>query len=363
MKKIIIFGAGNIGKKLIKEIERTGKVIIEGFADNAENAILEGYSKIDINDKKYIDLDVIIAVSIDTPYFLEEIYNQLRRLGYKNIFWYNGTNYYGKDNEQFGNIRLVSCQNWGDNILAYVEMHIVDYCNLNCKACTHFSAIFPTEIPDLNKRCNGLEKLAKLFSHIVILRIMEGEPLLNPELGKYIQRIRKILPQTEIALVTNGLLIPKIDIEILKCIKENNIIVHISGYQPTLKIIKTIINKLEKYKVEYVISDEVKTFVKPLSLSENSIYKRCCSFNDCTNIYEEKIARCPALMYIDKFNEVFNTNLPNEGIMRIDDFSSGVELLKKLREEVPLCKHCVENIVEWSVCEKDVKLEDFAVTN
>lgn len=40
---------------------------------------------------------------------------------------------------------------WADDMLPLVEMQIVDYCNLRCKGCTHFSPIFNSKLPDLKK--------------------------------------------------------------------------------------------------------------------------------------------------------------------------------------------------------------------
>ena len=36
------------------------------------------------------------------------------------------------------------------------------------------------------------------------------------------------------------------------------------------------------------------------------------------------------------------------------------ELIHNLEMEIPLCKHCVKNDMEWSVCGKEKKFEDFA---
>ena len=66
-------------------------------------------------------------------------------------------------------------------------------------------------------------------------------------------------------------------------------------------------------------------------------------------------------MYIDKFNEYFGTNLPNDGILKLCQYKDGKELLDELKKEVPLCKHCIKCDMKWDKCTGDKKLSDFAV--
>lgn len=68
-------------------------------------------------------------------------------------------------------------------------------------------------------------------------------------------------------------------------------------------------------------------------------------------------------MYAFKFNEVFGTHLPTDGILTLDEAPEGAALLEWLKTPVPLCAHCVENPIPWSRCEGQPKIDDFAVTN
>lgn len=48
-----------------------------------------------------------------------------------------------------------------------------------------------------------------------------------------------------------------------------------------------------------------------------------CISNGCVTIWDGKIARCLQLMYILYFNNYFNTSLPDEGVMKLEDCVSG----------------------------------------
>lgn len=360
MKDVIVFGAGKLGKRLIQELGQNIDVSVLGVADNGSNLSIENCTIIDINDKRYTEKMVIVAIS--KVQSVVDVFMQLKGIGYREIFWYC-PKLGGMTTEEFGNIPLIDCRNWGDCVLPYVEMHIMDACNLNCRGCTHFSPAFSKQVPDFDSRMNDVKELTRIFTHIVSFEILGGEPLMNPQIKDYVCGIRKLLPETFIALVTNGLLLTSIDEDILKCFRDNNVIVMISEYEPTHRMIDKIKSRLEELRVVYQIRDyDIKSkFNKPLSLKGDSIHKHKCISNGCVNIYEGKIARCPTLMYINYFNQKFHTNLPEEGVIRLETVQDGRELLDELKQSVPLCKHCIEYEIPWSSCGKEITVHDFAV--
>lgn len=203
------------------------------------------------------------------------------------------------------------------------------------------------------------------FSHIIKFYLLGGEPFLNPEINKYICEIRELLPDSELYIVTNGLLIEKLPKETLECIKDNHVWISISEYKPTSKKIHTICDILNKYKILFEIrrAKDRQKFCLPLSLSEESKYPRTCISSICVTIWNGKISRCPQLMYISYFNTYFNTHLPESGVMELKNCATGDDLLAILKEDVPLCRHCVKNEIEWEICGRTPKLEDFAVND
>lgn len=58
-------------------------------------------------------------------------------------------------------------------------------CNLNCSGCGHFVSLLPdgNEI-DFNDLKEDLLRLRELVSHISVIRIMGGEPLLSFHLSE-----------------------------------------------------------------------------------------------------------------------------------------------------------------------------------
>ena len=164
-----------------------------------------------------------------------------------------------------------------------------------------------------------------------------------------------------IQIVTNGLLIPKLNQEVWKAIYENRIVISISEYEPTHSMINRIKDILEEHDVAYILRPyESKTkFIKPLSLIPDSKYEKECISNGCINIWNGQIARCPNLMYINRFNEAFQTALPNQGIYELDSLD-GREIIRLMKEAVPLCDYCIHNEISWGSCGNHPTLYDFA---
>lgn len=359
--KMVFYGAGYFGKIALERCkQKKYKNRIIGFMDS--NKIGE-YCDLPILSWDELDIESVnVVITVQNPYTVNQIYHSLKRHRVKKIFWFLNLNWTDQE-EDFLSAECVNASTWGECPIPQVEMHVSDCCNLNCKGCTHFSPIFEKTMPDFKKRLRDVELLKSKFSDVLQFSILGGEPFLNPDIIRYIEKIRKMLPNTYLQIVTNGLLLLELKEEIFLCMKENNIIVSISEYEPTHRKMGEIKEKLNQYKIPYIVRtyDSKQKFNKPLSLSETSKYPKCCISDGCVNIWNGKIARCPTLMYVSKFNEVFKKNLPTEGILNMEEnCPSGDKLLEILKQEVPLCKHCISCDMKWSVCKKIPTWRDFA---
>jgi len=360
--EIVLYGAGKAGKQAVEIIEKYYKdrYVVSSFVDSYKK---ESFCGLKISDIENIRKDAIVVITIVNPNQVVEVYKALHKMGFYKIYWFMNFTYSGTEKKDFLKEECWEIKDWSDCILPHMELHLSDQCNLNCKGCTHFSPLYNEIGKDFEQVIHDVKKVKDIFLNVARLDLLGGEPFLNKDLTKYIAAIRKLLPTATIDIFTNGLLIPALSKETLECIKSNEIFISITEYKPTHMAIDKITACLEKFNIKYVIVpyDKRQMFNKPISISEKSKYPNLCISDGCVTVDNGKIARCPTLMYIDKFNEVFKTNLPNQGIFKLDDCDAGSELLEKLKKEVPLCKHCIKCDMEWGVCQKEIKLEDFAV--
>ena len=99
-------------------------------------------------------------------------------------------------------------------MIPYFETHITEACNLKCRGCSHFSVFAKPKHKDLGEFEREYARLAEI-EEIGIMRLMGGEPLLNPDFMEYLRIARKYFPDSHICLVTNGTLgerlVPHVD--------------------------------------------------------------------------------------------------------------------------------------------------------
>ena len=91
-----------------------------------------------------------------------------------------------------------------------VDVQVCGHCNLRCAGCMHFAPVAEESFLDLGEFERDLERLSSVegvgdyFGAIVL---MGGEPLLHPHIAEVIRMTHRYLPESLIALCTNGLLL------------------------------------------------------------------------------------------------------------------------------------------------------------
>lgn len=250
--------------------------------------------------------------------------------------------------------------------LLYVETHIADRCNLKCKGCMHFSNLVEEDVfPELEVIKRDFARVKELFGNVYIIRLMGGEPLLNPNLGEYVEVVREIFPASEIRIVTNGLLIPKQNEKLWKVIRKNYVAVDVSPYPPTIKMIDQIKAVLDKNGIPYgTISGELERFRKSLTLSPDNDPEKAvklCQSSHCHFIRDGKIAKCPLPIMIEDFNREYGTNIVSNDVFDLYEEQSGLELKRKLDGYADMCKYCPSepSFIDWEPTVNNAKISDW----
>lgn len=230
-----------------------------------------------------------------------------------------------------------------------LEIHLAEHCNLNCISCMHYSSIAEESFPNFLTLSNQIEKLSKSIKYFKTIRLLGGEPLLNPEIVKILKMIRKNLSDVEIELVTNGILLlsNKINASFWNACKENNIIISITKYPINLDYdkIKEIGNKNNcevrifgdrmghdsfcAYKLYF--NGYKKNFIKYIT----------CQNRRCLQLVGEKIYPCSVSAYVNHINKKFNTKFIHSKhdflpLDKLDLFN----LIKFLSRAKPFCSYC-----------------------
>lgn len=232
--------------------------------------------------------------------------------------------------------------------LPYLEFHITDHCNLNCKSCTHFAPLAKESYLSVGSFIKDMKRLNELFSNIPRMRIMGGEPLLHPQVNDFLEISRSFFPNSKITLVTNGILLPFMDLSFYTALKMNNISLDITLY-PVLKDdmpLKVLLALKYDIPIEYQNVEYFCRFINVTGDSDRNEIHSKCWINYCTFLREGKIYPCciPALAYLP--NKAFGWKIPGNGFIDIHTACSASKILEFLSRPVSACAYCAKPL--WS---------------
>jgi len=230
------------------------------------------------------------------------------------------------------------------------EVNLVDHCNLNCQCCNHFSPLAEKYFLDCVQYERDLKRISELFGgRIGTLTLVGGEPLLHPEIVKIMQISRRILCSAEISIISNGLLLGKMEEEFWKKCKEWDIHIVLTKYPINFNYEELEEKALiEGVALSYTYaSQEIKT-TWHLPLKENgdlNPYKnfmKCYHANKCIVLREGRLYTCPICANVHMFNNYFDKNMPEgkENSIDIYEAVSMEQIQHFLSLPIPMCKHC-----------------------
>lgn len=130
--------------------------------------------------------------------------------------------------------------------IEHVEFMIINSCQLSCSACATFSDLkhsgYATWEEDKKDLVVWLQRLEP-----ECVGLMGGEPFMNPDILNWITGLRKLLPNSQIRVPTNGLLLEKkLDI-VDKMHDLGNCVLKISYHTDSQGLRKTIKQILNRY--------------------------------------------------------------------------------------------------------------------
>ncbi len=257
-------------------------------------------------------------------------------------------------------------------VLNYLETHLVDHCNLKCKSCSHYSPLASEYYSDFNEYKKTLKLLSKKLTFKTI-RLLGGEPLLHPQITKFLKCTRQFFPKSKISIVTNGSLLKNMPEEFWQTCRESKISMDLSKYPPFYNQFEDFINLIQAKSVNITdIHDCEKMFVfhNPNLDSNPDISYKNCGIKRYKVLKGTKLYSCPKSAYINIYNEYFNLQKQkDEGIdIRCHSAKS---IIDKIFKANSICKSCsysamqiqwdysksVQN--EWNVIDEAEKIYAF----
>lgn len=355
LSRVAIWGAGGFGRYVYDQLKDREDIDVKYFLD--KNPDMQGKTiyGVSIAALELLKSDQEIEIDYVLVSFLNglSIYDQLSE--FKKIrFGIVKDKVFGKKIKFKNNLTDDSNIFWIDNsckpLLKYMETHITDYCNLNCKGCAHFSNLYHAgAVAAFDTYCSDLKQVSQKVN-LFGLSLLGGEALLNDRITDYISCARKTLPYADISIITNGLLLPSQKEEFFDCCREEDVAIEVSEYPPTAQMKDRIISTLEEQGINYKIRRSINAFMKNIDLSGKAdkydAMKHCLQ-DGCNFLRNGKLYKCPFETFGNTFFEHFGFGIRFHGGTDIyDEKLDWDKLVYRLEKEpVDACGYCGKG--EW----------------
>jgi wyosine [tRNA(Phe)-imidazoG37] synthetase (radical SAM superfamily) len=197
------------------------------------------------------------------------------------------------------------------------------------------------------------------------INILGGEPLLHPKLEQIIVSVKKIYPNANLGILTNGLLLLDKDKFFWEICKQNSVKLNVTCFPVMTKEKRDEIqNLITKYELDFHMTNK-KRFNKILVLNNNDSLQsiqEACGCNNAYNLHDGYVSRCTVPMVVHILNSHFNVKFIEEGRLNIYQ-STAEEIIKYLNTPNKSCLNCSANPikVEWEKAETNPKVSDWVI--
>lgn len=391
-KKVIIYGAGKIGAKVIQSLREFDIEPLFYWDKNASTLRKAAGLEVKLPDPESLENkdEYVVIVTIYAEAVSAQIGRMLSENGFKNIVYkrqdLNSIIYSrcvakkSKNEFKFDRFTCHICPVSKDNdlpcdiynkaILENVVKHkntheekpfimpsmgilVTNFCNLTCVGCNHLrdlykpsdNKIIPTEVilHDLSKVVDAVDMIEKVV-------IVGGESFFHKDILNIVKGIMTMPKIGLVQIITNGTMLPKTD-EIFEILHSDRVMVEVSAYEGEINSklqgnVETFISKLEKYNVNYQYQKtlewfdfggfEHRNFTKK---EHRKVYKTCCFISN--DMFDGKIFKCSRSVFGTKLGKIPDYK---QDYVDVREFS-GRELREKINEflnfEFPeVCQHC-----------------------
>lgn len=247
-----------------------------------------------------------------------------------------------------------------------LEIHLADHCNLNCAGCSHYSPLAEHAFCDIGQLMESLSKLSAYAKAFRTIRLLGGEPLLNPNVSDITKVIREYFPHNEVEVVTNGILLRNshsghIDESFWECCRINNIVIGVTVYP--VGVDYDALKRMCKEKgIQFHIYGDrtVRSCFEVYALSPDRNgcilnYYRCHEM-DFLQLVGSRIYSCPQCAYVGVLNKAFGYDFGHRkgDYLEVDDIDSRWSIRRFRLRAKPFCKYCIfpRRKVDWQLSKR-----------
>jgi hypothetical protein len=224
---------------------------------------------------------------------------------------------------------------WRQPELTYLELHLTDHCNLNCKGCTHYSPLAPPWYADLGQYESDMHRLRQLFRNIRIVRLMGGEPL----------------PRARLRFVTNGLLLSEASPRFWEACRRTHTVIDLTVYPPW-------VGRIRAWQ-SLCITEGVCSFTRTVEMflahanlrgdsDQQTAFDLCRRRYFWPVLHRGRLYPCGVPAFLPYFNDQFGARIPADAGLDIHSPDARARtILRRLHRPMETCRWCSYDFVPF----------------
>lgn len=215
----------------------------------------------------------------------------------------------------------------------YIDVVVTERCSMKCKDCSNLMQYYlhPKD-SDLDLLLNSIDKVMKCIDHLYEFRVLGGEPFVNKEIHKIVDKLVSYNNADNVVIYTNATIVPRN--ENLTCLKNKKVKLDITNYVNVglSKNHDNLIEVLIANDINYVTqiattwSDSGTIKYRNTTTEEKLIhqFQNCC-VGDVLNLLNGKLYRCPFSANAHNLNAI---PFDSEDVIDLSDEKEDVVALK-----------------------------------
>lgn len=239
-----------------------------------------------------------------------------------------------------------------------VEYSVAYHCNLKCAFCSHMAPFISEKLPPLESFANDVNTLSKVL-HTKDIRMVGGEPLLNPEILEFLKVARNSGIADTVMVTTNGLLLNSMKDEFWELVD----FVWLSQYpgaSPKDKMIEKFRAKAQESNTRFDVDPSfyfrtaVTTDPHPMDWKTKMIYRTCESAHrfHCHMIHEGRLFKCACPPFMPEYlgrmgRNGYDPNVDAFNIHWAKDLFGELKDYLFSKEPLQACRNCMGYVGKW----------------
>ena len=325
-QKIVLFGAGDIGELANYSFNKLG-ITVDSFCDNDIEKRGQKYCGIDI-----MSFDDLLKYEKNTNIFISNNYSSsirpnLKSHGFTNIYdcveLLNKTDFSDQKFEYTHPLKVERRIEYYKNMchkdeyttsgvlnIKSLDVQVTERCSLKCTNCSNLMQYYERPVnEDLGKLFLALDRFIECIDKIYEFRVLGGDPFMNKELHKVIDKLVSYKKVEKIIIYTNGKIVPKA--ANLTCLKNKKVILDITNYGSISNKHEEIVKVCEENNILYSATfpkfwqdcGKILPFQNRTEQEKKRKFIDCCN-SDILSLLKGKLYRCPFSANAENINAI-----------------------------------------------------------